>query len=138
MRAKIESMWKLRPRRLAAPSVWTRVVCCLLWLTVSAPAGLARQQVPSRDALPVYRAGVELVVLNVAVLDKDGEPVTDLGARDFRMLQDGRPQEITLFARSEDTPLDVALVLDASGSIRQNAPQRPPGRDGVCGGAGAA
>ncbi len=98
------------------------MVCCLLWLTASPPAGLARQQVPSRDALPVYRAGVELVVLNVAVLDKDGEPVTNLGARDFRMLQDGSPQEITLFARSEDTPLDVALVLDTSGSIRQSAP----------------
>lgn len=98
------------------------MVCCLLGLLAPLRAGGATQQVPSRDALPVYRAGVELVVLNVAVLDKEGEPVTDLAAEDFRILQDGRPQEITLFARSEDTPLDVALVLDTSGSIRGSAP----------------
>ena len=72
--------------------------------------------------MPVYRAGVDLVVLNVAVLDNDGESVVGLTAADFRMAEDGVGQEITLFASSSNTPLDVALVLDMSGSIAMSAP----------------
>ncbi len=83
----------------------------------------AQGQSPVRqDQMPIYRAGVEMVVLNVSVLDDDGAPVTDLSADDFRISQDGQPQELSLFATSADTPLDVALVLDGSGSIRENAP----------------
>ena len=72
--------------------------------------------------MPVYRAGVDLVVLNVAVLDDDGEPVTGLTAEDFKILEDGVPQEVALFASSSNTPLDIALVLDMSGSVAASAP----------------
>ena len=72
--------------------------------------------------MPVYRAGVDLVVLNVAVLDDDGDPVTGLSAEDFTILEDGVPQEVALFASSSNTPLDIALVLDMSGSVAASAP----------------
>lgn len=72
--------------------------------------------------MPVYRAGVDLVVLNVAVLDDDGEPVTGLTAQDFRLSEDGIEQAVSLFASSSNTPLDVALVLDMSASIAMSAP----------------
>ncbi len=75
-----------------------------------------------RPQMPVYRAGVDLVVLNVAVLDDDGEPVIGLTADDFKLSEDGIVQEVTLFASSSNTPLDVALVLDMSGSIAVSAP----------------
>ncbi len=96
--------------------------CCVWWTAGQGQAGPAQQDPDVGRQMPVYRAGVELVVFNVAVLDENGKPVTDLAAEDFRLSENGRPQEITLFATSRRTPLDVALVLDASGSIRENAP----------------
>ena len=81
-----------------------------------------RQAGNQRQQMPVYRAGVDLVVLNVAVLDDDGEPVTGLTAADFRLSEDGVAQEVSLFASSSNTPLDVALVLDMSGSVAMSAP----------------
>ncbi len=117
-----ESRFRLpvSPRRLCVGSLI--LVGCVFGAEASLRAGNEQRQVPSRDDMPVYRAGVELVVLNVAVLDEDGEPVVGLSADDFRLMEDGQLQEITLFATSEETPLDVALVLDTSGSIRENAP----------------
>jgi len=105
-------------------SVWRWCAMCVSCVIVGAgaPVGAQQQSGAFRDPAAVYRAGVELVVLNVAVLDDEGEPVAGLSADDFRLRQDGDLQEITLFASSEDSPLDVALVIDASGSIRQSAP----------------
>jgi len=97
------------------------IAALLLPLTTTAAQG-AGTATGQQDPMPVYRAGVELVVFNVAVLDEDGNPVTDLQADDFRLLQGGREQEISLFASPESSDLDVALVLDASSSIAQNAP----------------
>ena len=97
------------------------IVSLSLWgaVDVSGYAGQARSQ---RQQMPVYRAGVDLVVLNVAVLDDDGEPVTGLTAEDFKISEDGVRQEIALFASSSNTPLDIALVLDMSGSVAASAP----------------
>jgi VWFA-related protein len=94
----------------------------LLPLIATSAARYAGKTAGQQDPVPVYRAGVELVVFNVAVLDDDGLPVTDLEAGDFRLLEDGREQEVSLFASPESSDLDVALVLDASSSIAQNAP----------------
>ena len=84
--------------------------------------GQVGQAENQRRQVPVYRAGVDLVVLNVAVLDDDGEPVTGLTAEDFRLSEDGIEQEVSLFASSSNTPLDVALVLDMSASVAMSAP----------------
>lgn len=92
-----------------------------LWGAVNA-WGHVGQTGNQRQQTPVYRAGVDLVVLNVAVLDGDGEPVIGLTAEDFALSEDGVPQEVALFASSRNTPLDVALVLDMSGSVAASAP----------------
>ena len=108
-------------RRFKASALGLSVVALSLWGAVDARghAGQARNQV---QQMPVYRAGVDLVVLNVAVLDDDGDPVTGLTAEDFTILEDGVPQEVALFASSSNTPLDIALVLDMSGSVAASAP----------------
>ena len=61
---------------------------------------------------------VDLVVFNVAVIDKDGRPITGLTQKDFRVYEDGREEQIKIF-QPEDTPSTVGLVIDNSGS-------RPP------------
>jgi hypothetical protein len=48
---------------------------------------------------PVFRAGVELVTVDVVVTDSDDRPITDLSADDFEILDDkGRRQTIAEFA----------------------------------------
>lgn len=59
---------------------------------------------------------VELVTLPVSVLDRDGQPVHNLGQEHFRVFEDGVEQEISLF-RHEDAPISVGLVIDTSGSM---------------------
>ncbi|MFQ5742579.1 MAG: VWA domain-containing protein [Acidobacteriota bacterium] len=125
---------RLRRRALAGNQV---LLAAVAWLAVfggtvqaegQRATGQPRQQQArhggqqARDRMPVYRAGVELVVLNVTVIDDDGEPVADLERDDFRLYEDDVEQLIALFATSADTPLDVALLLDVSGSIAQSAP----------------
>ena len=107
--------------RFKASVLGLSIVALSLWGAVDA-SGYAGQVRSQGQQMPVYRAGVDLVVLNVAVLDDDGEPVTGLTAEDFKISEDGVPQEVALFASSSNTPLDIALVLDMSGSVAASAP----------------
>lgn len=43
---------------------------------------------------PVFRGGTNQVRVDVTVLDRKGEPVTNLTKEDFEVLEDGRPQSI--------------------------------------------
>jgi len=44
-----------------------------------------------------FKAQANIVVLNATVTDKDGNPVTDLTAKDFKVYDDGKPQKIDTF-----------------------------------------
>jgi Ca-activated chloride channel family protein len=68
----------------------------------------------------VFRSTVDLVSLGVTVLDKQGQFVTDLSQGDFEILEDGRPQSVSYFARGDTEPapdLHVGLLLDTSSSM---------------------
>jgi VWFA-related protein len=54
----------------------------------------ARSQDPQR---PIFRAKADAVTLDVAVMDKSGQPVTDLAAADFDVVEQGKPQKIETF-----------------------------------------
>jgi hypothetical protein len=56
------------------------------------------EQQPATPTLPVVRT--ELVQLDVTVSDKDGRNVSGLTARDFVLLEDGRPQGLGGAARA--------------------------------------
>jgi len=61
---------------------------------------------------------VSMVSVDVAVFNPAGVPVTNLGRDDFQIFEDGRPQQIQSFA-STDSPYNVLLVVDQSGSMRE-------------------
>src|SRR5579872_6067588 len=46
---------------------------------------------------PIFRAGADLVAVDAVVLDKSAHPVLDLGAADFEVREDGKPQPIDQF-----------------------------------------
>ena len=83
----------MRSRRLLAHCT-AALVCALV---VSAAAGDGRlgalAQVQS-----TFRAGVDLVQLDVVVLDRNRKPVTGLTAADFTITEDGKPVAIDAFA----------------------------------------
>lgn len=73
----------------------------------------ARQKDAEED---VVRVDSELVVLNVTVTDKQRHYVHKLTRPDFKVLEDGREQPISLFS-IEETPFAAAIILDTSGSM---------------------
>ena len=90
------------------------VVLTLPCAMLSAGLAAERQAAPGRDAL---QASSTLVTTAVTVREKNGRIVSNLTERDFVVDEDGRPQKIARFS-SERTPLSVAIVLDASQSLR--------------------
>lgn len=46
---------------------------------------------------PVFHAETRLVVVDVVVTDKHGQPVTDLKKEDFAVTEDGKPQQLKFF-----------------------------------------
>jgi Ca-activated chloride channel family protein len=85
-----------------------------------AASALHGQNGESRSDLPDgYRFGlsVDAVHLAATVVNKKGRLVTDLEQDDFLVYEEGIPQEITYFAVGTDAPVDVLLLVDASGSM---------------------
>src|SRR5262245_55826614 len=63
-----------------------------------------------------FTSGVSLVEVYATVTDGKGEPMTNLTAADFRVMQDGVPQTISVFTAGE-FPLAAAIGLDRSFSM---------------------
>lgn len=72
--------------------------------------------------LPTFRAEVKLVRVLATVTDETGQLVGSLSKERFRVWDSGEPQEISVFERSTELPLSVALLLDTSGSTAKDLP----------------
>src|SRR5207302_304302 len=66
----------------------------------------------------VVRVETQLVTVPAVVTDRNGHPLTDLRAENFVVLEDGKAERLTNFATTE-TPFEIALLLDTSGSTRE-------------------
>ena len=51
-------------------------------------------------------------------MDRHRDFITDLDQADFKVLEDGAPQDIRYFGRETDLPLRIGVLLDTSNSIR--------------------
>jgi len=63
------------------------------------------------------KVAVDLVLLDVSVQDKNGQPVRNLGAKDFKIYEDKVEQRIASFS-TEESPVSWGLVLDRSRSMQ--------------------
>jgi len=61
---------------------------------------------------------VTLVTLVATVTDNNGHYVPNLGSTDFTVIEDGKEQKIAIVERSDDLPLSIGILLDASTSMR--------------------
>jgi Ca-activated chloride channel family protein len=76
---------------------------------------------PSPRQTPAFRAGVELVSLNVTVTDGTARYVTNLEQEDFSVFEDGVKQEVTFFNKT-NLPIALALMIDTSASMDAKLP----------------
>ena len=120
-------------KKTFAPALgWTTLAlffCAAIFLSV--PAGAQKiKQLPPPPPAPRYkpkptptpeyevlRVSSNLVVAPVSVTNAQGQPVLGLKTSDFRIEEDGHPQEIVQIGDPEQVPLDIALLIDVSGSV---------------------
>ncbi|MBY0497331.1 MAG: VWA domain-containing protein [Cyanobacteria bacterium] len=60
---------------------------------------------------------MDLVSLDVCARDALGRPLTNLAADDFLVLENGKPQSVSIVMPSEAVPLTVVLLIDHSMSM---------------------
>ncbi|MDQ2938225.1 MAG: VWA domain-containing protein [Acidobacteriota bacterium] len=88
-----------------------RIVTLLVYLLVPA-ACLAQSAEPAET----IRVDSDLVDLKISVVSLHPQnTLPELQQKDFLVLEDGQPQEISFFAAA-DSPFDLVLLLDLSGS----------------------
>ena len=79
-----------------------------------APPSAASQKLPREYTINV---DVNLVVLHATVLDPKGRQVNDLRKENFRVLEDGVQQTLSVFSHA-DIPVTMGIVIDDSGSMK--------------------
>jgi VWFA-related protein len=78
----------------------------VLALVLAAPPVLSGQAAQA----PQFRSGVNLILVDVTVRDGKGQPIRDLQASDFELLENGKPQTIVTFAQETITEPASAVV----------------------------
>jgi VWFA-related protein len=88
---------------------------------------LAASFLVAQDA--TFIVDTKLVVINVTVKDKTGRPVTGLKKEDFQLIEDGVPQNITVFDRQElsTEPLAPLSFTQRPQTLEERAAAPPPG-----------
>ena len=119
------------------PSALPRKTSAFAAVLVVAAATLVAQQAPAPQRPAVFRAGANLVRVDVVVRDRAGEVVRGLTAADFVVAEDGKAQPITSFDFQEITtealpPLASVSVLSleqlqSASTSRAVTVQPPPG-----------
>jgi len=85
--------------------------CALADVTASDP----QQQQQQRQKGPI-RVQTDLVSILASVTDDKGEPVIGLAQSAFQLTEQGIAQKIVRFEPQTNRPLDLALMIDTSGS----------------------
>jgi Ca-activated chloride channel family protein len=74
---------------------------------------------PEQEVLDVVKVTSNLVMVPVSVTDQQGNAVQGLTKTDFRLVEEGKQQEISDIGDPEQLPLAIALLFDVSSSVSQ-------------------
>ena len=96
------------------------VVAVTLLLSAVSLVGSAQQTQPPQT----FRSGVDLILLEATVLDKDGKPIADLQAKDFSIKLAGKTRTV---AAAEYVRAGLASVAASEQRVAATAPPPAPG-----------
>lgn len=71
------------------------------------------------DDFEVIKVSSNLIIVPVSVVDRTGQAVHGLPVTDFRLEEEGKPQQIVEIGNPDSVPLDIALLFDISSSVSQ-------------------
>jgi Ca-activated chloride channel family protein len=92
-------------------------LCARLVLSAALAAAVIAPLAAQETTLHV---DVKLVSVFVNVADRNGAIVGGLAREDFALTEDGRPQQIAVFEKQSEMPLNLILAIDTSGSVRKD------------------
>jgi VWFA-related protein len=93
---------------------FTRIVGRLLVSALCLSVSIVH--VSSQQPAPVFRAGVDLVTVDVVVLDRSGRPIVDLAAADFALSTNNQPRRL----------VSAEFVAAVAREGRPGGPSGPP------------
>ncbi len=92
-----------------------RLVACLGTLVLVFTSGVWGQAgAPAAPQRPMFRSGQNLILVDVSVRDKKGQPIDGLTAADFEILENGKSQDIQTFAYEKVAPTSKAIISAAT------------------------
>ncbi len=103
------------------------LVMGLLWPALLAHAQGASQQPASKQqegdqSVSTLQVNVNVVNLFFNVKDKRGTLIPNLTRNDFKVIEDGHPQNIKYFTAESDQPLTLGILIDSSVSQERVLP----------------
>ena len=111
---------------LAPPSGSAISQACYATITAQSPAQTGPPppqtrpaQEPAQKQEDTIHLSSRLVLVPVSASDSSGHPVKDLGTEDIVIEEDGRPQQVVSLGEPGKTPLEIALLMDVSGSTQK-------------------
>ncbi len=85
------------------------------------PTATPRDEVP-QESEEVVRVETNLTSIFFTAADSNKRFISNLKKEDFRVLEDGQPQEIFTFQGNIDLPLSIAILIDTSRSEERTLP----------------
>jgi Ca-activated chloride channel family protein len=85
------------------------------------------KQAPKDDDIAsdddAVRLGTDLVNLLFSAVDRNNRVVGDIRQEEITVLEDGKPQQLFTFKRESTLPINIAILMDLSGSQEYTFPQ---------------
>ncbi len=112
-----------RPRRVTTEPLKEQKPAEPVTPTTPAQQSIQKPAAPQRETaeepIEAIRISSNLVSVPVSVTDASGEPVKDLTALQFRLDEEGEKQAISLLGQPGQTPVELSLLFDVSGSVHE-------------------
>ena len=98
----------------------------MLTLRIASAAVLCAMLLAQDQPTPTFKTNTNLVIVNVTVKDKNGKAIEDLKKDQFTLLEDGKPQPISVFEVEHLNWRNFARARSARANARRRARQPKP------------
>ena len=109
------------PKNLKSAYICGLILClgCFLSLPAQVISGRTSRDEPALDiqSQSVIRVSTNFVSVPISVTDAAGRAVSNLEIGDFEIEEDGKSETISKIAEAGQSPLQMALLFDLSGSV---------------------